>query len=165
MTADEIIKFFDMKPLQPEGGFYIETYRATEKIKKTSMPIPLSNDRNISTAILYLLPANIISSFHRLKTDEIFHFYLGDSVTMIQLCPDGKCDKMTLGSDILKGQKVQVLIPKGTWQGSFVNHGGKFALMGCTVAPGFDPADFEQAQRAQLLKQFPNHAEWINKLT
>jgi predicted cupin superfamily sugar epimerase len=165
MTADEIVKFFNMKPLLPEGGFYIETYRAAEKIKKSSLPITLSGDRNISTAILYLLPANTISSFHMLKTDEIFHFYLGDPVTMIHLKPDGNCEKITLGSDILKGQKIQVLIQKGTWQGSFVNEGGKFALMGCTVAPGFDPADFEQAKREQLLKQFPNHSEWITKLT
>jgi uncharacterized protein len=165
MTADEIINFFDMKPLEPEGGFFVETYRAAEKIKKSAIPIPLSSDRNISTAILYLLPAGTISTFHRLKTDEIFHFYLGNSVTMIQLHPDGNCEEIILGSDILKGQKIQALIPKGTWQGSFVNEGGKFALMGCTVAPGFDPADFEQAQKAQLLRQFPDHAEWITKLT
>jgi predicted cupin superfamily sugar epimerase len=165
MTADEIINFFNMKPLQPEGGFYIETYRAAEIIKKSSLPISLGGNRNISTAILYLLPVNSISTFHRLKTDEIFHFYLGDPVTMIQLHPDGKCEKITLGSDILKGQKIQVLIPRGAWQGSFVNKGGKFALMGCTVAPGFDPADFEQVQRAQLLKKFPEHREWITKLT
>ena len=165
MTAEEIIKFFDMKPLLPEGGFYAETYRAAEKIKKSSLPIPLNGDRNISTAILYLLPAGTVSHFHRLKTDEVFHFYLGDPVTMIQLHSDGQCEKITIGNDILNDQKMQVLIPKGTWQGSFVNQGGKFALMGCTVSPGFDPADFEQAKREQLLKQFPQHSEWIKKLT
>ncbi|MFH1370676.1 MAG: cupin domain-containing protein [Planctomycetota bacterium] len=165
MTAEQIIKFFGMKPLSQEGGYYVETYRAAEQIKKAALPINLSGDRSIATAILYLLTADTFSAMHRLKSDEIFHFYLGDPVTMLQLHPDGRSEIITLGQDILKSQKIQVLVPKNTWQGAFINEGGQFALMGCTVAPGFDPDDFQQANREQLLKQYPTRKDLITKLT
>jgi predicted cupin superfamily sugar epimerase len=165
MTAEQIIKFFKMKPLPQEGGYYVETYRAAEQIKKAALPPGFSGDRNISTAILHLLTADTISFLHRLKSDEMFHFYLGDPVTMLQLHPNGTSEIVTLGHDILNGQRVQALVPKGVWQGAFVEPGGKFALLGCTVAPGFDFADYEQADRAELLKQYPDRRDLIVKLT
>lgn len=165
MMAGQIIEFFGMQPLDREGGYYVETYRAAEKIKKAALPVNLSGDRNISTAILYLLTADAFSAIHRLETGEIFHFYLGDPVTMLQLHPDGSTEIITLGSDILNGQKVQVIVPKNTWQGAFVNPGGGFALMGCTVAPGFDRDDYQQADRYELLKQYPSRKDLITKLT
>jgi predicted cupin superfamily sugar epimerase len=165
MTAERIIQLFGMKPLPQEGGFYVETYRATEQIKKAALPVNLSGDRNIATAILYLLSADTFSALHRLKSDEIFHFYLGDPVTMLQLHPDSSTEIATLGNDILNGQKIQVIIPKNTWQGAFVNEGGQFALMGCTVAPGFDPDDYQQANREQLIKQYPSRKDLITRLT
>ncbi|MGA2171569.1 MAG: cupin domain-containing protein [Sedimentisphaerales bacterium] len=165
MTAEQIIEFFKMKPLPDEGGWFVETYRAAEQIKKAALPAGLSGDRNISTAILYLLTANTVSLLHRLKSDEIFHFYLGNPVTMLQLYPDGRSEIITLGQDILNGQKVQVIIPKGAWQGAFIKDGGRFALMGCTVAPGFDYADYEQADRIQLVSKYPKHKEMITRLT
>ncbi len=165
MTAEQIIQLFSMKPLPQEGGYYVETYRAAEQIKKAALPLGFSGDRNISTAILYLLTADTVSFLHRLKSDEMFHFYLGDPVTTLQLHPNGSTELITLGHDVLNGQKVQVLVPKGVWQGAFVKDDGQFALMGCTVAPGFDFADHEQADRAELLKQYPDRRELIVKLT
>ncbi|MGD0552106.1 MAG: cupin domain-containing protein [Sedimentisphaerales bacterium] len=165
MTAEQIIKHFKMQPLPHEGGFFIETYRAAEVLKKEILPAGLSGDRNISTVILYLLTAKTVSLMHQLKCDEMFHFYLGNPVTMLQLHPDGSSEIITLGHDILNEQKVQVLVPKGTWQGAFIQPGGKFSLMGCSVAPGFDEADFELGDRETLLAEYPDMEELILHLT
>ncbi len=165
MTAEQIIKHFKMQPLQQEGGFFIETYRAAEVLKKEILPAGLSGDRNISTVILYLLTARTVSLMHRLKCDEMFHFYLGNPVTMLQLHPDGSSEIITLGHNILNEQKVQVLVPKGTWQGAFIQPGGKFSLMGCSVAPGFNEADFEMGDREMLLAKYPDMQELILHLT
>ena len=113
-----------MKPLPNEGGFYVETYRAKEKIPKAALPDRSARDRNFSTAILYLLTPDTLSRLHRLKSDEIFHFYLGDPVTMLQLHPDGSTEVIDLGQDILNGQRIQVTVPKNTWQGAFLKQEG-----------------------------------------
>ena len=102
---------------------------AAEVPKKEILPAGLSGDRNLSSVILYLLTAKTVSLMHRLKYDEMFHFYLGNPVTMLQLHPDGSSEIITLGHDILSEQEVQVLVPKGTWQGAFIQPGGKFSLM------------------------------------
>jgi predicted cupin superfamily sugar epimerase len=154
-----------MKPLAGEGGYYVETYRASEKIGKAALPVRYTDARSFSTAILYLLTADTCSALHRLRSDEIFHFYLGDPVTMLQLCPDGSSEVITLGRDILNGQRVQVAVPKDSWQGCFLNEGGSFALMGTTIAPGFEFADFEPARREELLKKYPARRDLILKLT
>jgi uncharacterized protein len=165
MTAEQIIRFFKMEPLRKEGGFFVETYRAPEQLKKDILPPGFPGDRNLASTILYLLTAKTISLFHRLKSDEMFHFYLGNSVTMLQLYPDGHSEIITLGNDVLAGQKVQVVVPKGVWQGAFIQPGGKFALMGCSVSPAFDENDFELGDRAALLAQYPDLREYILKLT
>jgi len=165
MTAEQIIKFFKMQPLRQEGGFYIETYRSAEKLEKDVLLAGFSGDRNLASVILYLLTAKTVSLMHRLKCDEMFHFYFGDPVTMLQLHPDGTSDLITLGHNVLKEQKVQVLVPKGTWQGAFVQPGGKFALLGCSVAPGFDEEDFELGNRDALLAKYPDLRELILRLT
>jgi len=154
-----------MQPLRQEGGYYIETYRATEQLKKEILPAGFSGDRNLSSVILYLLTAKTVSVMHRLKYDEMFHFYLGNPVTMLQLHPDGSNEIITLGHDIFNEQKVQVLVPKGTWQGAFIQPGGKFSLMGCSVAPGFDEADFEIGDRETLLAKYPDMRDLIMRLT
>jgi predicted cupin superfamily sugar epimerase len=185
-TAQQIIDFFGMKPLPNEGGFYIETYRCREKIAQTGLPAPRvllspaastcverrrgkqdssGGDRNLSTAILYLLTPDTISALHRVKSDEIFHFYLGGSATMLQRHLDSSSEITILGQDIFSGHHVQVIVPQNTWQGCFLNPGGKFALMGTTVAPGFEFADFEPADREELLKQYPTHRDLIIRLT
>ena len=158
-ASEKIIKLFKMKPLPQEGGFYTETYRSPVKMRSKA------GVRNISTAILYLLTNQTISKMHKLKHDEVFHFYFGDPVTMLVLYPDGKSETITLGHNIFKGQSVQVTIPRNTWQGCFIKAGGEFALLGTTVAPGFDFSDFEMADKKTLLKKFPSQKRLIEKLT
>jgi predicted cupin superfamily sugar epimerase len=165
MTTEQIIELFEMKPLQQEGGYYVETYRSPEKIAKAGLPVRYGGDRNLSTAILYLITPDAFSRLHRISSDEVFHFYLGDCVTMLKLHGDGSSEVVTLGPGITKGQQVQTIVPRGSWQGCFLNKGGKFALMGTTVAPGFESADFEMAQREGLLEQYPKRRELILKLT
>src|SRR3972149_9382460 len=165
MNAEQIIKFFGMRPLPQEGGFYVETYRCREKIAQVKLPARYAGDRSFSTAILYLLTPDTFSALHRVKSDEIFHFYLGDPVTMLQLHPDGSSEVITLGQDILSGQRVQVTVPRDSWQGCFLNKGGKFVLMGTTVSPGFETANFELALRQDLLKRYPSQQNLIIQLT
>jgi predicted cupin superfamily sugar epimerase len=160
LTARKIIKLFRMKPLPNEGGFYAETYRCPEKIRFKTLGL-----RNISTAILYLLTPETCSKLHRLKSDEIFHFYLGDPVTMLLLHHGGETEIITLGPDILKGHRIQVIVPRNTWQGCLLKKGGKFALLGTTVAPGFEFADFEIGDRKKLLIKFPARKNLITRLT
>lgn len=156
MGAKEIIEFFDMQPLPGEGGYYVETYRSEKKT---------AGDRSVSTAILYLLTADTFSKLHRLRNDEIWHFYLGDAVTMLLLSPDGSSEVVTLGRDIFNGQVLQVTVPAGFWQGCFLNEGGEFALMGTTMAPGFEFEDFEAANADELVKLYPDRRRLISKLT
>lgn len=165
ITAEQIIELFKMKPLREEGGYYVETYRSPEKIAKAELPARYGGERNLSTAILYLITPNAFSRLHRINSDEVFHFYLGDCVTMLKLHGDGSSEVITLGLDITKSQQVQTVVLRGSWQGCFLNKGGKFALMGTTVAPGFESTDFEAAQRQELLKQYPTRRELILKLT
>ncbi len=165
VTAKQIIKFFGMKPLTDEGGYYVETYRALEKIAPAALPVRYTSERNFATAILYLLTPDTFSSLHRLAGDEIYHFYLGSPVTILQLHPDGSSEVITLGQDILNGQCVQTVVPQSTWQGCFLSEGGGFALMGCTVTPGFEFNDFEPGRREELLEQYPDRRDLILKLT
>ena len=165
ITTEQIIRFFRMEPLPDEGGYYVEIYRSKEKFPKGALPKRYTSERNFSTAILYLLTSDTFSVLHRLTGDEIFHFYLGDAITMLQLHPDGSSEVIALGQDILNGQCVQTVVPQGSWQGCFLNDGGSFALMGTTMSPGFEFADYEQAGRNKLLDQYPDRRELIIRLT
>jgi predicted cupin superfamily sugar epimerase len=165
ISAQEIIELLGMQPHPEEGGYFVETYRSQELIPKTGLPDRYPSKRAFGTAIFYLLTPDTCSALHRLGSDEIFHFYLGDPVTMLQLHPDGSSRVLTLGQDILEGQELQVVVPRGTWQGSFLDEGGEFALLGCTVAPGFAYADYEHGFRADLLKEYPDQQELIIRLT
>jgi predicted cupin superfamily sugar epimerase len=164
-SADEIIKKLNLKPLPMEGGFYTETYRSPEKIPKTVLPNRYSSDKPFGTAIYYLLIPDTRSALHRLPTDEIFHFYLGDPVIMLQLLQDGKSKKVTMGHDIEAGQRLQVIVPRGVWQGSILKEEGRFALLGTTMAPGFDSSDYEIGYRNDLIKRYPKHKDLIMRLT
>jgi predicted cupin superfamily sugar epimerase len=164
-TAEEIIKKLGLQPHPSEGGFFREIYRSDEKVLKDHLPERYNSDRQLSTSIYYMLTPDSFSSMHRLKTDEIYHFYLGDSVTMLLLFPSGENRIITLGCDIMSGQELQVMVPRDTWQGSFLNEGGDYALMGTTVAPGFDYDDFEAGNREKLIEAFPEQKELIEKLT
>src|SRR5512139_1110130 len=148
LTAQDVIHLLDLAPLPMEGGYFRETYRSPH-----------------STAIYYLLTPDTFSALHRLKGDEVFHFHLGDPVEMLQLRPDGTAARVVLGTDIAGGMHPQVLVPGGAWQGSRLLPGGAFALMGTTMAPGFEPRDFELGERAALLGRYPEHANLISALT
>jgi len=165
MNAEQIIRLFRMKPLPAEGGFYVETYRSKESIPADALPERYERQRSLGTSILYLLTADNFSALHRIKSDEIFHFYLGDSVEMLQLHPDGSGEVITLGTDIAAGQRPQVTVPCGTWQGCSLKSGGDYALMGCTVWPGFEFEDYQQGRRESLAKEYPNYRQLIIRLT
>lgn len=165
MTADDVIAALDLKPLPFEGGWYRETHRSADLLAAAALPARYGRDKSASTAIYYLLTPDTCSRLHRLPTDEVFHFYLGDPVRMLLLHPDGRGEQVLLGSDILNGQRVQHCVPAGVWQGSILVDGGRFALMGTTMAPGFDFADFAAGEQAPLTAAYPAHAETIARLT
>ncbi|HYK35130.1 MAG TPA: cupin domain-containing protein [Alloacidobacterium sp.] len=165
MTADEIKKLLRLEPHPREGGWFIQTWRAEEMIPKPALPARYPAERTAGTAIYYLLESHTFSELHRLASDEIFHFYLGDPVEMLQLWPNGSIKTVVLGQDIGAGQHVQLHVPKNIWQGSRLFPGGGFALLGCTVSPGFDYADYESGKREALIEQYPQAQEMINLLT
>lgn len=164
LTADDVIDLLQLKPLPLEGGYFREMYRSADVLTAGSLPQRYGRDKAAGTAIYYLLSPDTFSAMHRLPTDEIFHFYLGDPVTMLQLGTDGG-KLVTLGSDIRAGQQPQVGVPRSIWQGSLLQPGGKFALMGTTMAPGFDFTDYEHGGRGELCRQYPAFAETIRRLT
>ncbi len=164
-SADEIMERLGLVPLREEGGYFAETYKSDEVIPKDSLPERYPAERAFGTSIFYLLTPDTFSALHRLTSDEIFHFYLGDAVTMLQLHPDGSSKVVTLGQDIRGGQELQVVVPRGTWQGSFLNEGGEFALLGCTVAPGFEYEDYEGGSREELVERYPEARELIVRLS
>lgn len=165
LTAERIIKLYNMKPLPGEGGYYVETYRSEEMIERTSLPDRYDLDKPYGTAIFYLLTPDTCSRMHRLKSDEVYHFYMGDPVELVLIHPSGTIKVLFLGHDIRAGQFVQAVVPAGIWQGAFLLEGGQFALMGATVSPGFDFSDREMGTGKELLEQYPQHSEIITRLT
>jgi hypothetical protein len=164
LTAKQIISALDMRP-HPEGGYFAETHRAAEEIPEKALPSRYGGPRAHGTAIYYLLTSDTCSRLHRLASEEIYHFYLGDPVKMVWLSPEGQGRYVTLGGDILAGTRPQLVIPKDTWQGAWLEPDSRFALMGCTVAPGFEYADFEMGDRKTLLAAYPQFRERILALT
>jgi predicted cupin superfamily sugar epimerase len=149
----------------PEGGYYKETYRSDENIRASVLPERFNGDRSISTSIYFLLESNQVSKFHRIKSDEIWHFYEGSPLSIYMIDQWGDLEKIILGRDIDKDQKLQYAVPRGCWFGAEVVEDNSYTLVGCTVAPGFDFQDFEMAKREELLKQYPDQKEIIEKLT
>jgi len=148
LTAKQIQELLKLQPLQPEGGHFAETYRSA-----------------FSSAIYYMLTPDTFSAMHRLPGDEMYHFYLGDPVEMLLLKPDGTVETVLLGQNISAGMRVQHAVAGGTWQGSRLAPGGKFALMGTTMAPGFDPKEYEPGKRDALSAQYAAYAPLIAFLT
>jgi predicted cupin superfamily sugar epimerase len=164
-TAHDIITRLQLVPLTIEGGYFRETYRAPLMIAANGLPGEYKSDRNVSTCIYYLLTPETFSAIHIVKSDEIFHFYAGDPVEMLQLWPNGEARVVTIHNDLAAGHEPQHIVPAGVWQGCRLVPGGSWALMGCTVAPGFDYADFELADGNALRAQYPQHSELISALT
>jgi predicted cupin superfamily sugar epimerase len=163
ITAEKIIEMLKLQPHPKEGGFFRETYRSTDIL--SDLPARYRGQRSASTAIYYLLTPTSFSAVHRVTSDEGFHFYLGSPVQMLQLFPDMQGKIGTLGSDLRAGQSPQVIVPAGVWQGSKLAPGGDFALLGNTVAPGFEYADYESGEREKLIQQYPEFAKMIRELT
>jgi len=165
MDIEKLKQLLDLKPLPVEGGLYSETYRSSDTLVPTALPQRYSGERRFGTAIYFLQTPDTFSAVHRLKSDEIYHFYLGDPVELLLLREDGTGEIVTLGANIFGGMKQQVVVPHGMWQGSRLRPGGEFALLGTTMAPGFDFADFELARRDSLLAGYPDFAKMILGLT
>lgn len=147
----------------PEGGYFKEVYRSNEKIKLNSLPDRFSDDRSISTSIYFLLVVDEFSAFHKIKSDEVWHFYDGDPVSIYVIDNEGKLIEYKLGINPDDGFAPQVIIPANTWFASETT--GSYSLVGCTVAPGFDFNDFEMGDRHLLTGQYRKHQEIIHRFT
>ncbi len=149
----------------PEGGFFVETYKCNEIVKQAHLPSRYNGDRSLATGIYFLITQDDFSSLHRIASDEMWHFYAGSPLTVYAF--KGKeYFEITLGSNVEKGEAFQAVVPHDFWFGSRINvKTGGFALVGCTVSPGFDFEDFELAKRDKLLQEYPQHTELIQSLT
>jgi uncharacterized protein len=165
LTAEQITERLKLVPLTIEGGYYRETYRAPLTVPRDALPNEYGGDRNVSTAIYYLLTPETFSAIHIVKSDEVFHFYAGDAIEMLQLWPDGSARVVIISNHLADGHEPQAVVPAGVWQGCRLVPGGKWALMGCTVAPGFDYADFTLGDPTELLARYPAEAAMITALT
>jgi predicted cupin superfamily sugar epimerase len=162
-TVKELVNHFQMLP-HPEGGYFKETYRSAELISKTALPERFSGDRHYSTAIYFLLEQGNFSAFHRIKSDECWHFYAGDPLLIHIIYPNGVYEMIRLGSDVSANQHFQAVVPAGAWFASETAPGGNDSFVGCTVAPGFDFADFELAAAKELVLLCPDQSGIINRL-
>ena len=165
VDVQAIARLLGLVPLPGEGGHYRETYRAPLVIPASALPAAYGGPRAASTAIYYLLSPGTCSVLHRLPGDEVYHFYLGDPVELLQLHPGGTAVVTLLGPDLAAGMRPQAVVPAGVWQGSRLVAGGRFALLGTTMAPGFEFADFEPGRREALAAEFPAFATLIAALT
>lgn len=160
LRAQALIDALGLVP-HPERGFYAETYRAPARVNALSH----GGDRSASTAIYFLVTADQpLTSLHRLKSDEIFHLYEGGPLEVVRLFADGGSDVARLGLDLAAGERPQVVVPAGTWFGTELTAGASHCLVGCTVAPGFEFADFELAEGPELEARYPAAADRIRKM-
>ncbi|MBI9034624.1 MAG: cupin domain-containing protein [Bacteroidales bacterium] len=148
----------------PEGGYFKEVYRSSENINQKALPNRFDGCRAFSTSIYFLLENQDFSAFHRIKSDELWHFYAGGPLEIFVIHPDGKAEIMTLGNNPDQGESLQLVVSAGSWFASKPKSNTVFALVGCTVAPGFDFMDFEMAKKEDLLLQYPAHQQWIEQL-
>lgn len=148
-----------------EGGAFREVYRSALKIPRQALPDSFSGERHCMTSIYFLLTHDQFSAFHRIRSDETWHFYEGDPLLIHEIRENGQLINHLLGRHPEKGESFQCTIMAGSWFGSQVTPGGSYALSGCTVAPGFEFADFELADRETLCRQYPGHEKLITALT
>lgn len=156
-----LIRDYNLLP-HPEGGYYKESYRSAINIPVDDLGQGFTGERSLSTAIYFLLLQGNFSAFHRIRSDECWHFYEGDPLWVHIIHPDGQLQTITLGPG--EDARYQWVVPAGCWFASEVAAGGAYAFVGCTVSPGFDFTDFELARRAELVDRFPAHAELIRRL-
>ncbi len=156
------IRALELAP-HPEGGWFRETWRAGETVGAEALPPRFGAARSLGTAILYLLPAGGRSRLHRLRADEVWHFHDGGPLHLHLLHERGAYERVVLGRDVARGERLQAVVPHGTWFGAEAPEAD--ALVGCTLAPGFEYADFELGTRADLLARFPAHRACVERLT
>jgi predicted cupin superfamily sugar epimerase len=160
----DIVEILDLEP-HPEGGYYKETYRSEGVINKSALGESYSGNRNYSTCIYFLLTSDNFSAFHRIIQDEIWHFYKGTTITLHTISPEGKYQKIYIGDELSRGEVPQYVVPGGYWFAAEIEEKNTYALVGCTVSPGFSFEDFEMIPRQDLITLFPQHTELINRLT
>jgi predicted cupin superfamily sugar epimerase len=149
----------------PEGGYFRQTYKAELVLPKAALPAGFTGARAASTAIYFLLEGKTFSAFHRLRSDEVWHFYAGEPLVVHVIEPEGEYSAIRLGLDLEAGQVPQAVVRAGSWFASHVADWNSFALVGCTVAPGFDFEDFELGVSAELAAKYPQHRELVERLT
>ncbi|MEI6970833.1 MAG: cupin domain-containing protein [bacterium] len=149
----------------PEGGYYRETYRASGSIRANGLPARFAGPRSFATAIYFLLEGRQRSVLHRIRSDEVWHFYCGAVVVVHMISPDGTHSKIRLGRRPCRGEVLQAVVPAGCWFGAGLAGRRSYALVGCTVSPGFDFRDFELGRRSELLRKYPRHRALIEELT
>jgi len=162
MTAAEVKEMLGLTPHPREGGWYVRTYEAAEFVAVNER---YDGPRRTGTAIYYLLEPGTFSEMHVLESDEIFHHYMGGSVEMLQLWPDGTSKRVVIGKELSAGERPQVVVPRGVWQGSRLMQEEGWALLGCTVSPGFEFVDYKSAGCEELCAKWPKEREGITRLT
>lgn len=166
MTAEDVKRLLRLEPLEREGGWFVQTYAAEEMIGAEAFEgARYGGKRRTGTAIYFLLEGEGFSEMHRLRSDEVYHFYAGDAVEMLLLREEGCGERVVIGSDLGSGARPQVVVPRGVWQGTRLVEGGGWALMGCTVSPGFVFEDYEGGVGEELCAGWPEFAEVIRELT
>jgi hypothetical protein len=165
MNAEDVIRLLGLVPHSGEGGYYRETWRSAGVAPETALPAGYAGERSFGTAIYYLITPDSFSALHRVRGDELFHFYLGDSVEMFLIFPGGLGEKWLLGNDLAAGRLPQRIVPGGVWQGLRLVEGGRFSLLGTTMAPGFAFEDFEAGDRDSLVRKYPRYAGEIRRFT
>ncbi len=163
ISAEKLVNYFEMLP-HPEGGYYKETYRSDELLARNALPERFVGDRVFSTAIYFLLEKGNFSGFHKIQSDECWHFYAGQTLLIYVLHHNGSLEIIKLGNNLLNGEVFQAVVPAGCWFASEPAPNSEFSFVGCTVAPGFDFADFELAKADELVKEFPEHETLIQRL-
>lgn len=164
ISISQIIERLNLEP-HPEGGYFRETYRSSGKIQQDSLGPGFEGLRNYSTCIYFLLTSNDFSAFHRIKQDEIWHFYDGSPIHLHVITPSGAYNKHLIGREMAQGETPQLVVPAGYWFAAEVPNENAYSLVGCTVSPGFDFRDFEMISRQELISLFPSHKQIISKLT
>lgn len=164
----QIINILNLQPLPFEGGWYAQSYKSKDMLCGPSLPERYPGPRTLGTAIYYLMTAEQdgFSALHRLRGDEVLHFYLGDAIDSLLIYPDGSFRKFIMGPDLQNGQVLQLMVPAGTWQGHRVCTDKNYALIGSTMTPGYSDEDFELGLRSDLCKQFPflsNEITWLTR--
>jgi predicted cupin superfamily sugar epimerase len=166
LTARDVIDLLALEPLPQEGGYFRQLYKAVSTVTHDFTDgVDGAETRSVATSIYYLVTEEAFSALHRVRGIEFFHFYLGDSVELVQIDPSGALERVRLGHNLRADERPQAVVPPGVWQGLRLTPGGRFALLGTTVAPGFEYHDFTLGSRAELIARFPEHAETIRAYT